>query len=51
MDDNPNKKTYKAWVKFITDATNFPGGGSPANVEDAPDLDKFKDRAPKGAGP
>ena len=48
---NPNKKTYKAWVKFITKATNFPGGGSPANVEDAPDLDKFKDRAPKGAGP
>jgi hypothetical protein len=49
--ENPTKECYKSWVKFVTDVENYPDGGAPAALEGAPDIEAFKHRAKKGAGP
>jgi len=49
--ENPTKECYKSWVKFVTDVENYPDGGGPAALEGAPDIEAFKHRAKKGAGP
>jgi len=42
----PKRKTYGAWVKFLEDVGNFPAGGAEfLALTDAPDLDRFKERA------
>ena len=45
-DDVPRKRTYVKWVEFLKDTDNYPAGGAvPANVQDAPELAAFEERA------
>ena len=43
--DEPKRATFKKWVRFLEDSDNFPTGDEPANIDGAPDMEAFQDRA------
>ena len=44
--DTPKKATYKRWVKFLKNSSNYPAGQAVAsNATGAPDMAAFEDRA------
>jgi hypothetical protein len=43
--DEPKRATFKNWVSFLEDSGNFPTGAEPANIDGAPDMEAFQDRA------
>ena len=44
--EEPKRATYRQWAKFLTDKANFPSGQAEfAALQDAPDMDEYKERA------